>query len=197
MVGRTETVLGAHGGDVALIHEAFQNPDQLFDDIVASTPWRQEEITVFGRKYPMPRQTYWMGDVAYSYSGLNNPPARISDPVEDAWQQVEKLCQTTFNGVLLNLYRDGRDSMGWHADDEKTLGPHPIIASANLGAVRRLRFKPRSKGPGESVFVDLPHGSVLVMRGNTQSNWLHCVPKTSKPVGPRINLTFRKISGQN
>ncbi len=193
-MGRTETILNAHGGDVVLVHEAFQNPDQLFDDIVTSTSWRQEEITVFGRKYPMPRQTYWMGDVAYAYSGLANPPATVSDPVARAWHQVEEMCQTTYNGVLLNLYRDGRDSMGWHADDEKSLGPQPVIASANLGAVRRLRFKPRSKLPGESVSIDLPHGSLLVMRGDTQSNWLHCVPKTAKVVGPRINLTFRHIN---
>lgn len=193
MVGRIETVLCEHGGDVVLVHDAFQTPDQLFEDIVTDTPWRQEEITVFGRTYPMPRQTYWMGDVAYSYSGLTNPPEGTSDSVAEVWHQVEDLCQTTFNGVLLNLYRDGRDSMGWHADDEKSLGPHPIIASVNLGAVRRLRFKRRLKMPGESIPVDLPHGSVLMMRGDTQRNWLHCVPKTAKVVGPRVNLTFRLV----
>jgi alkylated DNA repair dioxygenase AlkB len=186
-------VVSAHGGDVVLVHDAFHAPDQLFEDIVSDTPWRQEEITVFGRKHPMPRQTYWMGDVPYSYSGLTNPPESVSDPVDKVWHQVESLCQTTFNGVLLNLYRDGRDSMGWHADDEKSLGSQPIIASVNLGAERRLRFKRRSKMPGESVPVDLPHGSVLVMRGDTQRNWLHCVPKTAKVVGPRVNLTFRLV----
>lgn len=97
------------GGDVILVHEAFQSPDELFEDIVIGTPWRQEEITVFGRKYPMPRQTYWMGDVPYSYSGLTNLPEGTSQPVASVWRQVEELCQTTFNGVLLNLYRDGRD----------------------------------------------------------------------------------------
>lgn len=194
LVGRTEKVLSAHGGEVVLVYEAFHNPDQLFKDIVIDTPWRQEEITVFGRKYPMPRQTYWMGDVPYSYSGLINLSEGTSEPVASVWRQVEELCQTTFNGVLLNLYRDGRDSMGWHADDEKSLGPQPIIASVNLGAARRLRFKPRSKILSESVSVDLPHGSVLIMRGNTQRNWLHCVPKTAKVVGPRVNLTFRWVN---
>lgn len=186
-------MLSAHGGDVVLVHDAFQAPDLLFENIVTDTPWRQEEITVFGRKHPMPRQTYWMGDVSYSYSGLINPPEGISDPVAKVWRQVESLCQTAFNGVLLNLYRNGRDSMGWHADDEKSLGPQPIIASVNLGAERRLRFKRRSKTPGDSIPVDLPHGSVLVMRGDTQRNWLHCVPKTAKVVGPRVNLTFRLV----
>ena len=94
-------MVSAHGGDVVLVHDAFHAPDQLFEDIVSDTPWRQEEITVFGRKHPMPRQTYWMGEVPYSYSGLTNPPEGVSDPVAKVWHHVERLCQTTFNGVLL------------------------------------------------------------------------------------------------
>jgi len=193
LTARIEEVLSSLGGDVVLVHEVFEDPDELFEDTLKTTNWRQEEIRVFGRKYQMPRQTYWMGDVPYSYSGLTNMPEKVSDPVREIWSCVEGLCETTFNGVLLNLYRNGQDSMGWHADDEKSLGPQPVIASVNLGATRRLRFKPRSKDVSASVSVDLPHGSVLVMKGDTQSNWLHCVPKTAKDVGPRLNLTFRRI----
>lgn len=182
---------------MTLVHEAFEDADRLFHDIVNSTKWRQEEIRVFGRKYPMPRQTFWMGDIPYSYSGLTNFPEKVSGPVRDIWSRVEELCETSFNGVLLNHYRDGQDSMGWHADDEKSLGSQPVIASVNLGAKRRLRFKPRSKNLSESVSVDLPHGSVLVMKKDTQTNWLHCIPKTAKDVGPRVNLTFRWVNAES
>ena len=97
-----------------------------------------------------------------------------------------------FNSVLINLYRDGRDSVSWHADDEPVLGRNPVIASISLGAVRRFRFRHRASG--ETVSVDLPHGSCLVMRAETQHHWVHMLPKTARPVGPRINLTFRRIA---
>ncbi len=190
------TRLDLPGGDAFLICDVFEKPDQLFDEIVSGTDWRQEEITVFGRKYPMPRQTYWMGDVGYSYSGLRNYPQPLSQPVMQIRDTVQSLCETTFNGVLLNLYRNGRDSMGWHADDEASLGTQPVIASVNLGAARRLRFKPKPHADGAPFSMDLPHGSVLVMRGDTQKNWLHCVPKSAKTLAPRLNLTFRRINAE-
>jgi alkylated DNA repair dioxygenase AlkB len=106
---------------------------------------------------------------------------------------VEQIAGQRFNSVLLNLYRDGRDGMGWHSDDEPELGPDPVIASVSLGATRRFRMRHR-KQRGETMGIDLEHGSVLLMRGPTQHRWLHAVPKTTRPVGERINLTFRLVS---
>ncbi len=141
----------------------------------------------------MPRLTCWMGDAAYSYSGLVNPPAPWHPLVRAIRDRAEGLAGGPFNGVLLNLYRDGADSMGWHADDERELGPAPVIASVSLGAVRRMRFKPKKGRVGETLSLDLPGGSVLVMRGGTQADWLHEIPRTKRPTSPRVNLTFRRI----
>ena len=181
------------GADITLRHGAVKDAARLFDEILVDTPWQQQEITVFHRKMPMPRLTCWMGDAAYTYSNLRNDPAPWTPPVIEIREQMAALTGLVFNGVLLNLYRDGRDSMGWHADNEASLGPEPLIPSVNLGAVRRMRFKPRKGRPGEAFGFDLPHGSVLIMGGATQENWLHTIPKTAKPIGPRINLTFRSV----
>ena len=181
------------GGDALLFEDAIADMDNAFDAILSGTPWRQESIRLFGRTHPMPRLTCWMGDAAYTYSGLRNEPAPWSAPVATLRGTVEALADTPFNGVLLNLYRQGRDSMGWHADDEASLGPEPVIASVSLGAIRRMRFKSKSPLGPAPVSIDLPHGSVLVMRGGTQRHWLHAVPRTARDVGPRVNLTFRRI----
>lgn len=183
------------GGDAVLFEDAVPDADAAFRRILDETPWRQEKITLFGRERDMPRLTCWMGEAAYVYSGLLNAPAPWSPAVAALKATVETLAGASFNGVLLNLYRDGADSMGWHADDETELGPEPVIASVSLGAVRRMRFKPKRHHRAETLGLDLPGGSVLVMRGGTQQNWLHAVSKTARPVGPRINLTFRRIVG--
>lgn len=181
------------GADVVLYENALSEAGALFQRILEETPWRQEHIKLFGRRHAMPRLTCWMGDVAYTYSGLVNRPAPWSDPVDAVRCAAERLAGVSFNGVLLNLYRTGGDSMGWHADDESSLGPCPVIASVNLGAVRRLRFKAKPHFAAAPVSVELPSASILLMQGDTQRNWLHAVPKTSRAVGPRINLTFRAI----
>lgn len=170
---------------------AVADPETIFDAVHAETPWRQESVTLFGKTHPMPRLTCWMGDSAYTYSGLRNEPAPWTPAVARLRALVEGLAGTAFNGVLLNLYRDGGDSMGWHADDEASLGARPVIASVSLGAPRRMRFK--AKRGSETFDLDLEPGSVLVMRGDSQRDWLHAIPKTRRSVGPRINLTFRKI----
>ncbi|MEE8538503.1 MAG: alpha-ketoglutarate-dependent dioxygenase AlkB, partial [Woeseiaceae bacterium] len=108
---------------------------------------------------------------------------------------VEDLAELSFNGVLLNLYRDGQDSVGWHADNEPGLGPEPVIASLSLGAARRFQLKHRTDRT-RRVALDLPHGSCLIMRGKTQQCWLHQLPKTYTKVGLRINLTFRRMVGE-
>jgi len=100
-----------------------------------------------------------------------------------------------FNSVLANLYRDGRDSMGWHSDDEPELGAQPAIASLSLGSTRRFVLKHRND-PSRKFALELPHGSLLLMRGATQANYRHALPRTARPVGPRINLTFRRIAPQ-
>lgn len=172
----------------------FPDADALLHDVLQTTPWRQEDITLFGKRRPMPRLTCWMGDAAYVYSGLRNDPAPWSAAVTQIRDRVETLCDTPFNGVLLNRYRDGSDSMGWHADDEASLGAAPVIASVSLGATRRMRFKKRrAEIAADDFALELEHGSVLIMRGRTQADWLHAIPKTKRPVGPRINLTFRAV----
>ncbi len=187
------TRLDMPGADAVLYEDAFTDPAALFRAVEAEADWHCEDITIFGRTHAMPRLICWMGDMPYRYSGLTHAPAPFSPAVQAARSVAEKLSEAHFNGVLLNLYRDDRDSMGWHADDEASLGLEPVIASVSLGAVRRMRFKPKPHVNGEAFGVDLPAGSLLVMKGETQANWLHAVPKTAKPVGPRINLTFRKI----
>lgn len=188
-----ETDLAAAG--LTLHAAAIPAPDRYLADLMGSVPWRQESIRLFGRAQPMPRLTCWMGDAAYTYSGLTNAPAPWHPAVAKLRDLAARLAGTPFNGVLLNLYRDGRDSMGWHADDEPELGPAPMIASLNLGAARRMRFKPKRPDGGAPFSVTLGHGSVLLMQPAVQTHWLHAIPKTARPVGPRINLTFRRVIG--
>ena len=147
---------------------------------------------MFGRTLPSPRRTAWYGDHAYRYSRLTWSPRPWTDELIKIKTRIETLCDAPFNGVLLNLYRDGRDSMGWHSDDEAELGPAPVIASLSLGAPRRFVFRCRADAADKHA-LELPHDSLLIMRGDTQANWQHALPKTAKPVAPRINLTFRWI----
>lgn len=166
--------------------------DSLYEAFLKDIPWKQEQIKMFGQWINMPRLTAWMGDpeAVYQYSGLINTPLPWNAQVLRLKNLLESTLDTTFNSVLLNYYRDGNDSMGWHSDNEPELGTLPTIASISLGAVRKIRFRPT--GGGKSLGLDLPHGSLLVMRGLTQSNWQHALPKTKLSEG-RINLTFRKV----
>ncbi|TGE15646.1 alpha-ketoglutarate-dependent dioxygenase AlkB family protein [Hymenobacter elongatus] len=172
--------------------------DDLLAELTTSIGWRQEPIKLFGKEVLQPRLTAWHGDPAarYSYSGLAWEPQPWTPALQALRVQVEAAAATSFNSVLLNLYRAGQDSMGWHADNEKELGPAPVIASVSLGATRRFRLKPRdaARTRHEPVSLELPAGSLLLMRGGTQQHWLHAVPKTAQPVGPRLNLTFRQIT---
>ncbi|WNK00804.1 alpha-ketoglutarate-dependent dioxygenase AlkB [Thalassospiraceae bacterium LMO-JJ14] len=193
MCAATGSGLDVKGADIELIKNACADPAGLFRQIHSEAEWCQESISLFGRTHAMPRLTCWMGDMPYRYSGLTHPPSAFTPAVLDVRKIAEQLSGASFNGVLLNLYRDGHDSMGWHADDEASLGRDPVIASLSLGAVRRMRFKPKPHFRAEPFGIDLAAGSLLVMRGPTQANWLHAVPKTSRPVEARINLTFRLI----
>ena len=172
----------------------FFGPDEaqaLFDGLRAEIRWEQHRVRIRGREIDCPRLTGWEGDEAYSYSGLTLRPAPWTPRVTAVRRRIEAALGERFNGVLANLYRDGADRLGWHADDEPELGPAPVIASASFGAPRRFLLRP--KRGGASAPIVLEPGSLLVMRGATQRHWLHSVPPTRRPVGPRINLTFRRI----
>lgn len=166
--------------------------DLALSDI--EVPWRQETLVIFGRPVKTPRLTCWIGDpgATYTYSGLANRPLPWTPVLTGLRARLEERLQAPFNSVLLNLYRDGRDSMGWHADDEPELGPEPLIASVSLGATRTFRLRHRTLGL-PSVDLELEHGSLLVMRGTTQRDWHHCVPKRLRVDQPRLNLTFRYV----
>ncbi|UYZ62075.1 alpha-ketoglutarate-dependent dioxygenase AlkB family protein [Hymenobacter weizhouensis] len=170
---------------------------QLLTTLTAAVAWRQEPIRLFGREVMQPRLTAWYGDAGatYRYSGLHLEPRPWLPELHQLRQRLEAATNTRFNSVLLNLYRSGQDSMGWHADDEPELGPEPVIASLTLGATRTFRLKPRHPQLVQHapLSLELTAGSLLVMRGPTQQHWLHALPKTARPVGPRLNLTFRQI----
>jgi alkylated DNA repair dioxygenase AlkB len=155
--------------------------------------WKQESIKLFGKHMPMPRLTAWYGDKGYTYSGLLNEPQPWLPVLKELKEKVEQASGKVYNSVLLNLYRTGQDSMGWHSDDEAALGKEPSIASLSFGAERRFSFKPKARKDIKPQSIPLTHGSLLLMQGSTQHHWLHHVPKTVKVVEPRINLTFRKV----
>ncbi len=165
--------------------------------------WRQDHMMMYGRRVAIPRLNAWYGDPGfdYSYSGIPMVPRAWSPLLRQIHQRVGETTGETFTSVLINLYRDGRDSVAWHADDEPELGRQPVIASVSLGATREFQMRHREyRNNGLGVFkIMLKAGSLLLMRGDTQSNWLHQVPKRSpKNVPePRINLTFRKIAARN
>lgn len=183
-------------GDVTY-HPGFlgaTDGDRLFAAVMETTAWRQETIVMYGRKLPVPRLSAWYGPprLTYTYSHISMEPRPWTRGLLEVKERVESAAGLECNSVLCNLYRDGRDSVAWHSDDESELGPDPVIASVSLGAARTFRL--RHKEDGELRHdVRLGHGSLLVMGGTTQRAWMHQVPKTSRPVGPRINLTFRTI----
>lgn len=153
--------------------------------------WQQQAITLFGKSIMQPRLQAWHGDKTYAYSGLTMPPNPWISELLELKSRCEQAAEHRFNTVFANLYRDGQDSMGWHQDNEKELGINPVIASLSLGGTRRFVFKHlhcKSK-----MELELTPGSLLVMAGSLQHHWQHALPKTQKPVEPRINLTFRHV----
>lgn len=169
--------------------------EHLLTDLTQTIAWRQDWITIYGRSLPQPRLTAWYGDPgkSYTYSGITMLPTPWTPTLLDLKAQVDALAGVVFNSVLLNLYRDGNDSMGWHSDDEPELGQNPIIGSLSLGGTRRLMLRHRFEKSLKHQ-LELTSGSFLLMQGTTQQYWQHQVPKTKRPVLPRINLTFRVIA---
>lgn len=168
--------------------------DALFDDLMREVAWEVHRIRLFGREVASPRLSCWIGDpgASYRYSGTVFAPHPWPACLQSVRARLSREFGVAFNSVLANRYRDGRDAMGWHRDAEPELGPQPVIASLSLGAVRRFRLKPDA-ADAAGLALDLPHGSLLVMRGPTQANARHALPRTAKPLGERINLTFRRI----
>lgn len=158
--------------------------------------WRQETIRIFGKSYLTPRLTAWVGDAgkSYSYSGLKLQPGQWTELLLALKLKVETTTGYGFNSVLLNWYRNGNDSMGWHSDDEKELGRNPVIASLSFGAPRTFRFRNKTNHKN-SVGLTLENGSLLLMAGTLQHHWQHCLPRSSRQMNDRINLTFRTIVG--
>lgn len=155
--------------------------------------WKQESMNMYGKQVNFPRLTAWYGDndKPYSFSGITLEPKTWNSELMEIKQKIEPLSNVVFNSVLLNRYRSGNDSISWHTDAEKELGLNPVIASVNFGATRK--FQLRHIHTREKLEIELTHGSLLVMKGQLQHYWQHQVPKTSKVVGERINLTFRVI----
>lgn len=166
----------------------------LFTELAAGIDWEVHRIRLFGREHASPRQSCWIGDptAVYVYSGTRFAPRPWPDVLLPLRERLSRELGIAFNSVLANRYRDGRDCMGWHSDDEPELGPAPVIASLSLGATRRFVLKHRHD-PEQKLAIELPHGSLLVMAGATQRNYRHALPRTAKVATERINLTFRRI----
>ena len=170
--------------------------DAMLAALIDEVPWSQHRVRLFGREMPAPRLSAWIGDpgAAYTYSRVRHEPLPWTATLVTLRERLQAACGARFNSVLANRYRDGRDSMGWHADDEAELGERPLIVSISLGAARVFQFRPRGGGPTQSV--TLTHGSLLLMGGETQRLYVHALPKTAREVGERINLTFRWVGSR-
>jgi len=168
----------------------------MLESLREEVVWKQDSIGTPGGVKLLPRLTAWQGEpgAVYVYSGIRNDPLPWSSTVRMLKDLAEETTGARFNSVLLNRYRSGNDSMGWHADREPELGATPVIASVSLGATRR--FDLRHNQTGVVRTFELTSGSLLVMRGSTQAQWRHRVPKAPTAQGERINLTFRWVSSQ-
>jgi alkylated DNA repair dioxygenase AlkB len=190
----TLTPIALPDGELALLRQLAlgRGNAEVLAALITETAWKAEHITLWGRQLLQPRLTAWHGEAGYTYSGLTMEPLPFTPLQREIKAAVEQASGRRFNSVLLNYYRDGRDSMGMHSDDEAELGPAPAIASVSFGATRTFILKhKRSK---QTLKLDLEAGSLLLMSGSTQKNWLHGINKVTAAIGPRVNLTFRYIS---
>lgn len=166
----------------------------LLNELLSGVEWQAESLWIAGKERQVPRRVAWYGDpdAQYRYSGKLHQPLPWIEPLKRLKAMLQSELNSSFNSVLCNLYRDGKDSMGWHADDEKELGDEPVIASVSLGQARAFHLKHKTN-PKLRHKMTLTSGSLLVMQGTTQQYWLHQVPKEPNITEPRINLTFRNI----
>lgn len=184
-----EQGIAEYFGHIMLHEEA----ESLYSTLYNKIEWKHDEAIIFGKKIVTKRQVAWYGDkeFTYTYSNVSKKAMLWTKDLRRLKSLVEEKCNAEFNSCLLNLYADGAAGMGWHSDAERDLVKNGTIASVSLGAERIFRFK--NKASKQLVSINLEHGSLLVMRANTQSNWLHCLPKSVRVTTPRINLTFRQI----
>jgi alkylated DNA repair dioxygenase AlkB len=170
--------------------------DRLLQELMEKIEWTQNKIRFYGKESLVPRLEAWYGDhgKSYAYSGIQMNPKPWTKELVEIKEAIEKEASVPFNSVLINYYRDGKDRVAWHSDDEKELGQNPIIGSVSLGAERKFKLRHKKyKENGLKAEIMLQHGSFLLMKGPTQHHWMHEIPRTAKPIGPRINLTFRII----
>ncbi|MEL0456884.1 alpha-ketoglutarate-dependent dioxygenase AlkB [Flavobacteriaceae bacterium SZ-1-7] len=169
--------------------------DGFFNKLLKDIQWKQDNITVFGKTFEQPRLTafYATNNNSYTYSNIKMKPLPFEGELLAIKNIIDEELKIGFTSCLANLYRSGKDSNGWHADDEKELGKNPVIASISFGAERIFHIKHKNDKSLKAKLV-LQHGSLLLMKGETQHNWLHQIPKTQKDIGKRINLTFRIIA---
>ena len=172
-----------------------QTPSTVMRQLIDEVPWRAESVVVWGKTFPQPRLVAWYGDVGrnYTYSGIHLSPLPWTQVLLDIKRRIEAVVHTDFNSVLLNYYRDHRDSMGLHGDDEPELGERPILASLSLGEERTFILKHKREKALTPVRLKLASGSLLLMKGETQRYWKHGIDKETRRCGPRVNLTFRRI----
>jgi alkylated DNA repair dioxygenase AlkB len=169
--------------------------EDLLQNIISEIEWRQDQITMFGKTHPIPRLTAWYGDpnISYQYSNIKMTSTPWSITLLKIKEQLENDHQLKFNSVLLNYYRDGKDHMSFHSDDERELGKNPTIASISLGAKRKFVLKHKFNKSKEQFTIELEDRSLLIMSGELQNFWNHKITKALKENNPRINLTFRTI----
>lgn len=182
--------------EIAYYPNFFQisEANKFFKQLKEEIPWQQDEITVYGKTHLQPRLTALFGNDGkqYRYSNIVMQPHKWNALLMHIKNQLEQVCPSNFTTVLLNFYRDGKDSNGWHADNEKELGQNPIIASISFGAERSFHLQHNTRKECK-LKIELQHGSLLVMSGTTQHYWKHQIPKTTRPIGERINLTYRVL----
>jgi alkylated DNA repair dioxygenase AlkB len=185
-----------HNGEVYLYTNLFEPTEskRWIEALLRDIQWQQSEIKMFGKTLKIPRLNAWYGDEGkmYSYSGISLSPLPWTPDLLEIKKKVEEISNVRFNGALVNLYRNGKDSMGWHRDNEKELGQNPVIASVSLGATRAFRFR-NINNKKHLIKLPLTHGSLLLMSGESQHYWEHDIPKELKIQEPRINITFRTI----
>jgi len=171
-----------------------QRSDEIFQILLNEINWRQDKMKLYGKEINLPRKTAWYGDQdkSYTFSGIHLDPEPWTPTLLQVKQRIEEVSEVEFNSVLLNLYRHGNDGISWHTDAEPELGENPVIGSVSFGGARRFMFRHRQDQDLKAE-VELTHGSFLLMAGETQHFWQHQIPKTSRKVEPRINLTFRVI----
>lgn len=176
-------------GHVVSEDKAKQYNNALLQEI----PWQHDEALIYGKRIITKRKVAWYGDDSYNYTYSKTTKTALpwTKTLLELKELVENNCGTKFNSCLLNLYHDGDEGMAWHSDDEKALGKNTVIGSLSFGAVRKFSFKHKQTGEKRELILD--NGSLLVMKGTTQTHWLHRLPKSTKIKHPRINLTFRTI----